>query len=129
MSSAHALLGVGRKMAAGEKQHTVRWIERALRGRLAQITLLALALLPTIIVAVMVARIWLSGSAEAQDWQEEIWPVVILQVISIAAFWMHAGFNKKLAPGELGGWILQFIVYIPFGMVSYWSEHVWGKDQ
>lgn len=53
----------------------------------------------------------------------------MLQVVSIAAFLAHAGSNKLLAPGELGGWVLQFIVYIPFGMVSYWKEHVWGKGQ
>jgi hypothetical protein len=126
-TSAHALLGAGHKMAAWKNQHAARWIERALRSRLAQIILLVLALLPTAIVAVMVAHMWLSGNAATQDWQGKIWPVVILQVVSITAFWAHAGSNKSLVPGELGAWVMQFIVYIPFGMISYWNEHVWGQ--
>ena len=104
-------------------------MERALRSKLGQMTLLVLAVLPSAIVAVMAVHIWLSGDATIYDWQSKIWLVVILQVVSIAAFWMHAGSNKRLAHGEFGGWILQFIVYIPFGMIRYWNEHVWGKDQ
>lgn len=105
-----------------------RWAERALKSWFGQILLLALALLPSAIVVVMLAQIWLFGDATAYDWQGRIWPVVTFQVVSIAAFWVHACSNKRLAPGELGGWIFQFVVYIPFGMISYWSEHVWGKD-
>lgn len=116
-------------MAAWDSQPAARYIGRALRSQLGQMLLLVLALLPSVIVAVIAAQIWLSGDAASYDWQSKIWPVVILQVVAIAAFWTHAGANKRLAPGELGGWILQFVVYIPFGMISYWNEHVWGKGQ
>lgn len=103
------------------------WVERVFKWQLAQVVMLGLALLPTGIVALMALHIWLSGSDANLDWQSKIWPVVILQVISIVAFLTHAKFNKSLAPGEIGGWALQFIVYIPFGMISYWKEHVWDK--
>jgi hypothetical protein len=114
-------------MAVETNQPVMRWMGRSLKSSLARIVLLVLALLPTGIVVLMAIRIWLSG--DTASWQGKIWPVVALQVVSIAAFWVHASLNKKLASGELGGWILQFIVYIPFGMISYWREHVWGNDQ
>ena len=92
--------------------------------RLLKALLLALAVLPCAIVAVMAAHIWLSGETETFNWQSKIWPVVVLQLGAIGAFWAHASTNKQLAPGELGNWIFQFIVYIPFGMLSYWEKHV-----
>lgn len=128
MSLVHAPSGAGRKMDF-LNSNGPRWIKCALRNQAGQIALLILALLPSVIVAVMAMRIWLSGDVANYAWQSKIWLVVILQVASIAAFWVHAGSNKRLASGELGGWVLQFIVYIPFGMISYWGKHVWGKNQ
>ena len=97
------------------------------RNRLLKILLLALAVLPCAIVAVAAVHIWLSGETEIFNWQSKIWPVVTLQLAAIAAFWAHASSNNRLAPGELGNWIFQFIVYIPFGMLSYWVKYVGGQ--
>ena len=94
-----------------------------------QILLLVLALLPTTIVAVMGARLLLAGETSLLNWQSTIWPAVALQVVAIALFWAHASGNKQLASGEIGGWALQFIVFIPFGMLSYWAKHVWGQSR
>ena len=94
-----------------------------------QFLLLTLALLPCAIVAILAFRIWLSGESAALNWHSAIWPVVALQLVSIAAFSVHAGSNKQLAPGELGGWVLQFVVVSPFGMLSYWGKHVWGQPR
>ena len=94
-----------------------------------QFLLFVLALLPCVIVAVIAARIWLAGETETLNWHSSIWPVVVLQLISIGAFWAHANSNKQLAPGELGDWVFQFTVYIPFGMLSYWAKHVWGQPR
>lgn len=129
MISVHVLSSADHKMPARNNQPATSRTERALRSQPGQMMLLVLALLPSAIVAVIAVHIWLSGDAASYDWQSKIWPVVILQAVSIAAFWLHACSNERLAPGELGEWILQFIVYIPFGMISYWKEHVWGKDQ
>jgi hypothetical protein len=116
-------------MTAGSDHIAMRWMARALRSRLVQVMLLVLAILPVGVVAVMTTLIWVYGDSEVKDWQSKIWFVVILQVVSIGAFWAHAGVNKRLVPGELGEWALQFIVYIPFGMISYWKEHIWNKGQ
>jgi hypothetical protein len=96
-------------------------------NRFLKVLLLALAILPCAIVAVMAIQMWLSGETESLNWQTSIWSVVVLQLVAIAAFWGHAISNKHLAPGELSAWVLQFIVYIPFGMLSYWTKHVWGQ--
>ena len=97
------------------------------RNRLLKVLLLALAVLPCTIVAVAAIHIWLSGETEMFNWQSQIWPVVALQLAAIAAFWGHASSNSRLAPGEFGNWIFQFIVYIPFGMLSYWEKYVGGQ--
>ena len=97
-----------------------------LKSRLKKILFLILAVLPTAIVAVMVVPIWLFGE-EQHNWNSTVWPVVLLQIIAIGSYWMHAESNKRLAPGELGEWVLQFIVYIPFGMLSYWNHYVWNE--
>jgi hypothetical protein len=96
-------------------------------NRLLQFLLFTLALLPCAIVAVMAARIWLVGETEMLNWQSVIWPTVLLQLVSIGVFSAHASSNKHLAPAEIGNWVFQFIVYIPFGMLSYWAKHVWGQ--
>jgi hypothetical protein len=92
-----------------------------------QILLLLLALVPTAIVIVVAVYLLLAGETATFNWQSEIWPVGALQVLAIAAFWAHASTNKRLAPGEIGGWVLQVVVIIPFGMLSYWAKHVWGQ--
>ena len=96
-------------------------------NRLVQPLLLTIALLPCAIVVVLVLHVWLNGETDTLNWQSAIWPVVVLQLLALAAFWAHAASNARLAPGELGGWIFQFVVYIPFGMLSYWAKHVWGQ--
>ena len=93
-----------------------------------QILLLGLAVLPTGIIAGGAVYLMVHGEATTLNWQTKIWSIVGLQLVSIAAFWLHAGQNKYLAPGELGHWIFQFIMYIPFGMVSYWRQYVWGRS-
>ena len=117
-------------MAAGNNSTpTGRWTGSALSSLLAQIILLILAVLPMGLVVLLALRIWLLEDVSAYAWKSKFWPVVILQVVSILFFCMHAIFNKKLTPHELSGWLLQFIVYIPFGMISYWREHVFGTAQ
>lgn len=97
-------------------------------NRSSQLLLLTLAVIPTVIVVVMAAYLWLHGETTNFNWQSKIWPVVAIQLVAITAFGFHAGSNKRLAPGEAGEWIFQFIVFIPFGMIRYWTEHVWGRD-
>ena len=97
------------------------------RNRLLKVLLLALAALPCAIVAATAIHIWLSGETETFSWQSKIWPVVVLQLAAIGAFLAHASSNNRLAPGELGNWIFQFIAYIPFGMLSYWAKYVGGQ--
>ncbi len=94
-----------------------------------QILLLVLALLPTAIAAAIAAYLLLAGETDAFNWQSTIWLVVALQAVSIVLFWVHASNNKQLEVGEAGGWLLQFIVFIPLGMVSYWAKHVWGQPR
>ena len=79
---------------------------------------------PTMIVTVLAFHLLLSGETEAFDWRTRILPVVILQVIAITVFAGHAYSNQRITRNEAGKWLLQFMLYIPFGMIEYWSRHV-----
>ena len=50
-------------------------------------------------------------------------------VASIVAFSIHAACNKRLAENEVGEWVLEFVVFIPFGMLSCWNKHVWDQPR
>lgn len=93
-----------------------------------QIALLVLAVLPCFVVAVIAMRIWLYGESPTLNWQSSIWPVVALQVAAIVAFSIHAARNKRLAESEVAERVLEFVVLIPFGMLSYWNRYVWDQS-
>jgi hypothetical protein len=92
-----------------------------------QILLLALALIPVGMVAVTSIYLLLYGETDSYNWKTEMYAPAIIQVASIVAFGLHADSNKRLAPGEASTWALQFIAFVPFGMIRYWGKHVWGK--
>jgi predicted lysophospholipase L1 biosynthesis ABC-type transport system permease subunit len=96
-----------------------------MRSRLARILLLAFAVLPTAVVVVVAIYIWLTNNSANLRWDSKIWFIVIWQVLAIVVFVVHAGRNRRLAGGERGEWVFQIIVYIPFGMISYWKKQVW----
>jgi hypothetical protein len=77
--------------------------------RLSQILLLALAVTPTAAAVLCCIYILLVGETASFNWQSRIWPVVILQVMAIIVFGIHADSNRNLAPGDEKDWILEFI--------------------
>ena len=83
---------------------------------------LALAVAPTLIVLAMFVRAWASGDGAALD--RPIWPVFVLQLGAIAAFCWHALGNTRLENDGAAGWILRFVVLIPFGMIDYWWKYL-----
>lgn len=85
--------------------------------------LLILSLLPFLVGGLLALRLWLDPATTAQDWQQPIWPVVILYAISLFAFVGHALNNKSLGPGELDYWITRFFVMSVFGMIDYWRAY------
>jgi len=95
------------------------------RSQIAKILLLTFAVLPTAVVAVMAIYIWLTNNSANLRWNSEIWLVVVWQILAIIAFIVHVSRNQRLASDERGGWIFQIILYIPFGMISYWKKQVW----
>jgi len=95
------------------------------RRQIAKILLLTFAVLPTAVVAVMAIYIWLTNNSANLRWNSEIWLVVVWQILAIIAFIVHVSRNQRLASDERGGWIFQIILYIPFGMISYWKKQVW----
>ena len=96
-------------------------------NRLFQILLLVLALIPAGMVAVMSIYLLLYGETDSFNWNTVILSPAIIQIGSIVAFGLHAESNKRLAPGEVSAWVLQFIAFVPFGMIRYWGKHVWGQ--
>ena len=92
------------------------WDSRPIR-----LAMLILALLPTGLVVAIALNILFSEHAMF-EWHSTIWPVVILQVIAIVAFCVHARLNKALSPEEADDWTMQCILYIPFGTLSYWKR-------
>lgn len=84
---------------------------------------LALAVAPTLIVLVMFVRAWANGDHAALD--HPVWPVVALQLGAIATFCWHALGNKRLENDGAAGWILRFVVLIPFGTIEYWCKYLW----
>lgn len=96
-----------------------------MRSQAIKILLLVFAVLPTAVVAVMAIYIWRTNNSTNLRWDSKIWFVVIWQVLAIVVFIVHASRNQRLAEGERGDWIFQMIVYIPFGMISYWKKQVW----
>jgi hypothetical protein len=93
-----------------------------------QIPLLVLAVLPCFVVAVSSrCGYGCNGETPTLDWHSSIWPVVALQVAAIIAFSVHAASNNRLAGNEVAERVLEFVVFIPFGMLSYWNKHVWDQ--
>ncbi|WP_158987881.1 hypothetical protein [Lysobacter panacisoli] len=83
---------------------------------------LALAVAPTLIVLAMFVRAWAFGDGAALD--HPIWPVFVLQLGAIATFCWHALGNKRLENDGTAGWILRFVVLIPFGTIDYWWKYL-----
>ncbi|MBU8976073.1 hypothetical protein JI752_007930 [Lysobacter sp. MMG2] len=84
---------------------------------------LVLAILPTLIVLVVLARAWASDDLAVMD--RPFWSVVVLQIGAIAVFSWHAIGNKRLPEGDAAEWIVRFVVLIPFGMLDYWRTYLW----
>jgi hypothetical protein len=84
---------------------------------------LALAVAPTLMVLAMLARVWAFGDRATPD--HPIWPVFFLQLGAIATFCWHALGNRHLENGGAAGWMLRFVVLIPFGMIEYWCKYLW----
>ena len=95
-------------------------------SRPTKVLLLALALVPSCIVLVIAIYILLTGGKAQIHWHLTIWPLVAIQIASIAAFSRHARKNSALSSSQADNWVMQFIVFIPIGMLSYWDKHVRG---
>lgn len=83
---------------------------------------LALAIAPTLIVLMVLLRAYGAGQDIAMD--RPIWTAVALQLGGIATFCWHALGNKRLEDDGLAGWILRFVVLIPFGTLEYWWKYL-----
>lgn len=113
-------------MSASDPERTLgeacHMAKRPVRRWLLRWGSLALAVAPTLIVASMFLRAWILDDHASLD--RRIWPVFVLQLCAIAVFCWHALGNKRLEE-EVAGWIVRFLVLIPFGTLEYWCKYLW----
>lgn len=82
-----------------------------------------LAVGPTVAALVAVVVHWLTQPAWRLD--EPVWGLVAAQVLAISAFSAHAMSNPAVIEDDaFGGWVWDFIVLQPFGMLSYWWKYL-----
>ena len=96
------------------------------RHRAIEVSLLLIALLPIIVLAVMAVRIWAFG-APIDLWHAPAWGLYLSQAFALFGFALHVLDNKQLAEGESSHWLWEILLYQQVAMISYWVKHVRGQ--
>jgi len=97
------------------------------RHKVIEVTLLLLALLPAVGVAVMAVRIWFLG-APVELWHAPAWGLYLLQILSLFTFAAHILANDRLKDGQSGEWLWELVMYQQIAMLGYWAKHVVGQQ-
>jgi hypothetical protein len=92
------------------------------RTSFAKFAMLALAVLPTFAALAIWAGTQLGSPAIAAL---PFWPVVVAELVAVLAYAFHAASNSRLPSGEALELAWQFLILIPWGMLSYWRAHIW----
>lgn len=85
---------------------------------------LLLALIPTFCAVFFLVWAYLTQPDFELAMSAPIYWIVAIQVVSIVAFSAHAATNKRISSDELQKWLFNFVVLIPFGMISYWNMFI-----
>lgn len=89
---------------------------------------LAIAIMPTIIVICILAWIYFNSSGNGFEMTSPIWGLAAFQAAPIIIFSLHAVSNKDITPEERWPLLVNFIVLIPFGMITYCNRFIFDDS-